>query len=391
MSDREINISLNDEQAICMLFEGFYQQRFDDLQGDKTIDKNKLRDVYLRSIEIAKNDEKTRCYFKDIENSINEYATLLDYCLGELRFAPEKDAQELASIVFFRYQLLYKADNTSEFLTDNTNYFDPYISTMRCMEHFLYKINRPLAKRKPNLTLVMDISSTIFKKIAGFCKMMNFGLYTDAFVSWRTLHESECILNLLVNGGENIRQSYVEHIAYNNQLRNKENYTQAELDRRFDDMKEVMKNHGLKSKDMKKFIEYGWIYDHPDFNPEDKRLKLNFRDGVERLARLRRYASIYEASSEITHSSSTFFYADDNECKQLALGLTYESFVRIVKLYHHFVLTYFLLHKDDEALYQRLLLDLEKMQKTLTANCRLQIINYPGDDEPVDDDIIKED
>ncbi len=148
-------------------------------------------------------------------------------------------------------------------------------------------------------------------------------------------------------------------------------------------MKEVMKSHGLKSKDMKKFIEYGWIYNHPDFDSNDKSFKLNFRDGVERLAKLRRYSSIYEASSEITHSSSTFFYADDNECKQLALGLTYESFRRIVLVYHQFLLTYFLIHKNDEITFKKLFDDLETMQKRLTKECQMQIINYPSDEEPL--------
>ena len=371
-------------EAVSLLFEGFYQQRFQNENHDGLI-KEKLKEIYFKSIEKI---EKEKNFFSDQEKTedfISEFATILDFSFGEYRFAPDLSVEELASKVTFRYNMLNDVDIYNEIFTENTNYFDPVISTIRSMEVFLYKINKPLAKKKPNLTLIMDICDTIFKKIAGFCKMMNFGLYTDAFVSWRTLHESECILALLVNGGENIRQAYVEHIAYNNQLRNQENYTKEELDMRFEKMKEVMKSHGLKSKDMKKFIEYGWIYNHPDFDSNDKSLKLNFRDGVERLAKLRRYSSIYEASSEITHSSSTFFYADDNECKQLALGLTYESFRRIVLVYHQFLLTYFLIHKNDEITFKKLFDDLETMQKKLTKECQMQIINYPSDEEPLVD------
>ncbi len=373
-------------ERLSLFFDGLFQQRLSqDFSSFPSLNKEKLRHIFLLAVKQAKADPQTESYFLNEENSISDYAMLLDYCTGEYRFAPDKDVDSLARISFFRYRMLHDADKSTEVLTENTNYFDPVISTMRCMETFLYQINKPLAKKKPNLTLVMDIAETIFKKIAGFCKMMNFGLYTDAFVSWRTLHESECILSLLVNGGENIRQSYVEHIAYNNQLRNQENYTQAELDERFDKMKEIMKAHGLKSKDMKKFIEYGWIYQHPDYHEEDKRLKLNFRDGVERLAKLRRYAAIYEASSEITHSSSTFFYADDVECKQLALGLTYESFCRIVMLYHQFMITYFLIHKNAESTFKKLYSEVDKMQKMITKICKVQIINYPGDVEPEDE------
>lgn len=376
--------NFDQNEAISLLFEGFYQQRFQNENHDG-LKKEKLKEIYLKSIEKI---EKGKNFFSDQEKTeefISEFATILDFSFGEYRFAPNLSVDDLASKVSFRYNMLNDVDIYNEIFTENTNYFDPVISTIRSMEIFLYKINKPLAKKKPNLTLIMDICDTIFKKIAGFCKMMNFGLYTDAFVSWRTLHESECILALLVNGGENIRQAYVEHIAYNNQLRNQENYTKEELDMRFEKMKDVMKSHGLKSKDMKKFIEYGWIYNHPDFDCNDKSFKLNFRDGVERLAKLRRYSSIYEASSEITHSSSTFFYADDNECKQLALGLTYESFRRIVLVYHQFLLTYFLIHKNDEIIFKKLFDDLETMQKKLTIDCQNQIINYPGDEEPVVD------
>ncbi len=368
-------------EAISLLFEGFYQQRFQNENHDG-LNKEKLKEIYLKSIDKIKKNKNFFSEKERTEEYISEFATILDFSFGEYRFAKDLTVEEIADRVCFRYNMLNDVDIYNEIFTDNTNYFDPVISTIRSMEIFLYKINKPLTKKKPNLTLIMDICDTIFKKIAGFCKMMNFGLYTDAFVSWRTLHESECILALLVNGGENIRQAYVEHIAYNNQLRNQENYTKEELDMRFEKMKEVMKSHGLKSKDMKKFIEYGWIYNHPDFDENDKSFKLNFRDGVERLAKLRRYSSIYEASSEITHSSSTFFYADDNECKQLALGLTYESFKRIVLVYHQFLLTYFLIHKNDEIIFKKLFDDLETMQKRLTKECQMQIINYPSDEEP---------
>ncbi len=192
--------NLDQNEAISLLFEGFYQQRFQNENHDG-LKKGKLKEIYLKSIEKI---EKEKNFFSDQEKTeefISEFATILDFSFGEYRFAPDLSVEELASKVTFRYNMLNDVDIYNEIFTENTNYFDPVISTIRSMEIFLYKINKPLAKKKPNLTLIMDICDTIFKKIAGFCKMMNFGLYTDAFVSWRTLHESECILALLVNGG----------------------------------------------------------------------------------------------------------------------------------------------------------------------------------------------
>ena len=44
----------------------------------------------------------------------------------------------------------------------------------------------------------------------------------------------------------------------------------------FNDMKEEMHGYNLKSKDIKKYIEYGWLYDIPGVK-EDEKFKLNFR------------------------------------------------------------------------------------------------------------------
>ena len=226
--------------------------------------------------------------------------------------------------------------------------YDPLVSVLRLSEKYFENINRPLSHTNPAVSLINDIFETIFRKIAGFCQMLTLGLYSDAYVSWRTLHEAECIVKLLVDGGEEIRHSYVTHIAYNNAYRNKDQFSQEDLDEVFAEIKGEMKEHGLKSKDMKKFIEYGWLYKHPDYDPNDPLLKLNFRDGVEKLAGLRRYSKIYEGASEIAHSSSAFFYVNDAFCKDLSLTMCYQTYLRIGELYMKYMSSYFKLHPEEE-------------------------------------------
>jgi hypothetical protein len=51
-----------------------------------------------------------------------------------------------------------------------------------------------------------------------------------------------------------------------------------------------MKTHDLKSKDMKKFIEYGWLF---HLVPQGEPLRLNFRTGP-KTGRLSRYNRAYE-------------------------------------------------------------------------------------------------
>ena len=89
-----------------------------------------------------------------------------------------------------------------------------------------------------------------------------------------------------------------------------------------------MKEHGLKSKDMKKYIEYGYLYTAKNQNPDDP-LKLNFRDGVEKLAGLNNYSKVYEMASEIAHSSPLLLFSKRSYYFEITLLNLYESFFRL--------------------------------------------------------------
>ncbi len=296
---------------------------------------------------------------------IRSYIGLFEQVLCEWSFekiaheeqGKEVDFDYMADRVVSRYNYFAAQDSNQTELGGTIKYYDPLVSVLRLSEKYFENINRPLSYTNPAVSLINDIFETIFRKIAGFCQMLTLGLYSDAYVSWRTLHESECIVALLVNGGEEIRHSYVTHIAYNNAYRNKDQFTQDELDIIFAEIKEEMRQHGLKSKDMKKFIEYGWLYKHPDYDPNDPLLKLNFRDGVEKLAGLRRYSKIYEGASEIAHSSSAFFYVNDAFCKDLSLTMCYQTYLRIGDLYLKYMSSYFALHPEEKKSAEGLLED----------------------------------
>ncbi len=90
---------------------------------------------------------------------------------------------------------------------------------------------------------------------------------------------------------------------------------------------------GLKSKDMKRFIEYGWITGVPGIDFNDPQYKFNFRDGVEKIAGLSNYSKVYEMSSEIAHSSPVLIYSRKNYFFLFALLNLYESFFRLEKIF----------------------------------------------------------
>ena len=146
-----------------------------------------------------------------------------------------------------------------------------------------------------------------------------------------TLHENECILLTLVRFGQSVIDEYLKHMRYavcfRGGIPSKE-----ETDKTFLQIKEEMKSHDLKSKDMKRFIEYGWLYAVPELENEEG-FKLNFRDGVERAARLRDYSKVYEMSSEIAHSSPLLIYSRKDYFYLITLLNLYESFFRIEKVF----------------------------------------------------------
>ena len=104
------------------------------------------------------------------------------------------------------------------------------------------------------------------------------------------------------------------------------------VDKIFEHIKAEMKELNLKSKDMKKYIEYGWLTSIPSYN-EDPQFKFNFRDGVEKVAGLSQYSKVYEMSSEVTHSSPVLIYSKKNYFFYMSLLNLYESFFRIEKIF----------------------------------------------------------
>ena len=153
------------------------------------------------------------------------------------------------------------------------------------------------------------------------------GYVTEAFATWRTLHECECTLVLLEKYGDPLINLYLKHmqygIAYKNGYQDKE-----QLDNIFVQIKSEMASHSLKSKDMKKFIEYGWLYGVKEFN-ELENAKLNFKDGLEVASGLTNYGDSYNLSSEIVHATPILIYSNKDYFYHVTLFSIYEAFFRL--------------------------------------------------------------
>ena len=237
--------------------------------------------------------------------------------------------------------------------------FSPIISTIDLYFNFMLENLRQLKLDNKYDNLIKDI---LFNSITmGKCiiNLLVSGFSTEAFSTWRTLHENESILYCLALSNREVFDAYFEHIkyavAYRGGIDDKE-----QVDAIFDVIKEKMRKYGLKSKDMKKFIEYGYLFElkNKEFGVD---YKLNFRDGVEKIAGLASYAESYEMASEIAHGSPLLLVSKKQYYFDFCLINLYESFFRLEKIFSGVIQK-----SDDEKLinYYK-----ESLKGTYLAQC----------------------
>ena len=275
---------------------------------------------------------------------VNHYVVIL-YIINEYKFylfshniqdhsllkQDSEDLQVIGSLCADKFLTNEKLNYRSEAFL---NKFNPPISTLDLYLNFSLRTLENIKVNDRNANLIRDMLIKAMKMGKCILNLLTDGFETEAFSTWRTLHENECIMICLVRNGTQMFDAYFKHIryalAYRNQIRNKE-----EVDKIFDQIKSEMKEHALKSKDMKKYIEYGYLYS-AKITDENELLKLNFRDGVEKLAGLSDYSKVYEMASEIAHSSPLLLFSRRSYYFEITLLNLYESFFRLEVIFEAF-------------------------------------------------------
>ncbi|HHT67238.1 MAG TPA: hypothetical protein GX010_03325 [Erysipelotrichaceae bacterium] len=308
------------------------------LHLDAILNVDYLYDVYEMANEVIDylEEENAQIEVKEVNQfdlllySIGEYHYSVSYLSEENRnkfIQDEQVASSMASVAADKYLSLSIFNHVERKLS---NRFLPPASSLYLYLNFMLNIVKGYKKNDPQSSLISDLlmkSLTISRCILD--ELLS-GYETEAFSSWRTLHECECTLILLDRHGEPLINRYLKHMnygfAFNNTMDNKE-----EQDKVFYEMKEEMRTFNLKSKDIKKYIEYGWLY---QIVPSDNEtFKLNFRDGLQKLAGLEIYAKRYEISSEIVHSTPLLIYSNKDYFYYMTLLSLYESFFRLENVF----------------------------------------------------------
>ena len=356
-----------------------------------------LFDVFSACLEGGKNLSEQSPQFPQL--AVNEFQLAL-YIVNEHAFFltthPNRKIEDILKDE--DYQQMLASVSLDKFLTNErlayqmgslVSRYNPMMSTIDLYLNFILGMLSRYRKNDPSQTLIVDIMNKGFQMAKCVASLLEGGFETEAFSTWRTLHENECILQVLVKYGKPVIERYLRHIQYAIACRGGLGSKEA-TDEMFIEIKANMHELGLKSKDTKRFIEYGWLSGVPNF-AEIPDFKFNFRDGVQRVAGLTPYSKVYEMSSEIAHSSPLLIYSRKRYFFLFTLLNLYESFFRLEKI---FTTLYMSTVAETEranyakmrAIYQGELIAVYQQTKNAFAQLNASAKkNAPDEKEPVSD------
>ena len=316
-----------------------FQDIYKALGVKESLDSQFLYDVYQNAMEGAKSIDEANLLGRVVPVNpialilyiVNEHGYYLDIHPDAAQEAVIKDEKYMQMIVSIALDKYYTNEHLSYKSKTILSRFSPGISTLNTYLNFVLGVLGRYSRNQPNETLTVDIMSKGFSMARAISDLLVSGFETEAFSTWRTLHEAECILLVLTKYGKPVIDKYLLHMNYAMAFRGLAG-DKEKTDAIFAQIKEEMRAFDLKSKDMKRFIEYGWLLTVSALEKAEP-VKLNFRDGLEKTAGLKRYAPIYEMSSEIAHSSPLLIYSRREYFMHLALVNVYESFFRLEKIF----------------------------------------------------------
>ncbi|HQC32602.1 MAG TPA: DUF5677 domain-containing protein [Bacilli bacterium] len=316
-----------------------FQDIYRALGVKESLDSQFLYDVYQNAMEGAKSIDEANLLGRVVPVNpialilyiVNEHGYYLDIHPDAAQEAVIKDEKYMQMIVSIALDKYYTNEHLSYKSKTILSRFSPGISTLNTYLNFVLGVLGRYSRNQPNETLIVDIMSKGFSMARAISDLLVSGFETEAFSTWRTLHEAECILLVLTKYGKPVIDKYLLHMNYAMAFRGLAG-DKEKTDAIFTQIKGEMRTFDLKSKDMKRFIEYGWLLKVSALDKAEP-VKLNFRDGLEKTAGLKRYAPIYEMSSEIAHSSPLLIYSRREYFMHLALVNVYESFFRLEKIF----------------------------------------------------------
>jgi hypothetical protein len=294
------------------------------------------------NLQIIKNDEKISFVNND------------NYVKTEIKIISDK--------IFFNEFIVFSSPSL-------VSRYSPLVTTYTFMINFILKTFSQLNKQgTQERGLLLDILQKGFVMSKTIINLLVQGSNTESFSTWRTLHEVECIAKILYENPY-LTSTYIKHMDYAKYYRNEdEDPTVAE--KVIGEVREKMKPYNLKSKDTKKYIEYGWLYSYKNVLEKFPEFRPNFRKGIELIAGLTSYSKLYEMSSELAHSSPILIYSNQDYFKSLTLLCLYDTFFRLEAIFSS------VLMKEEKGNFKTYFNLRKNFLKEMRKNIQIELFNF---------------
>lgn len=183
----------------------------------------------------------------------------------------------------------------------------------------------------------MNGINNLFKKalvtIKSVIHLLAAGNSCDAVILWRHLHELECVLIVLNTREDELFFEYIKHMEY---FDLESNPNAEALQRR---LSEECKAFGVKERNA--FINYGWLAHIEEFRSGmGKEYRLNFKDGLQKIAGQSARHAAYASASKILHPSAWVVTIRDDNFYKFTIFELQRSVENILSLIKKFVARY---------------------------------------------------
>ena len=299
------------------------------------------RKIRLRALDGARLDEVVSyIFYYHVFHTSHLMPQLVTRLENDERYREMLVCDVAVCIVINEHLNVEKISNTSE--------YSPEIAAfnMAC-SYSLYELGlfRGADRRMNGINNLFKKAMVTTKSVIN---LLAAGNSCDAVILWRHLHELECVLTVLNTMGDDLFFAYVKHMEYFDL----ENSPNAEILQRR--LSEECKQYGVKERNA--FINYGWLL-HVDGFREGlgKEYRLNFKEGLQKIAGQSDRHAGYASASKILHPSAWVVTIRDDKFYKFTVFELQRSVVNIVRLIKGYVARYkeYSLNPSESDAYAR--------------------------------------
>ena len=293
---------------------------------DRYVEELQNRKIRLRTLDGARLDEiVSYIYYYHIFHTSHLPEELTKKLESDEKYREMLVRDVAVYIVINEHLNVEKISNTSEYSPEIAAY------NMAC-SYSLYILGSFKGTDRR-----MNGINNLFKKamvtIKSVIHLLAAGNSCDAVILWRHLHELECVLIVLCTKGEDLFFRYVKHMEYFDM---EGNPRAEELQQR---LSEECKAFGVKERNA--FINYGWLEYVDGFREGfGKEYRLNFKDGLQKIAGLSARHAAYASASKILHPSAWVVTIRDDKFYKFTVFELFRSLINIVTQIKGYVARY---------------------------------------------------